>query len=106
MKAYELDVNVPKMVLVGTVSVLLLAIILIGTHGYFLKLEKETFAAKNYDATHPQLDEVNKAANLALHSYKWVDKNSGTVQLPIDEAIKVMAATKGKPPTTQPLGPS
>lgn len=106
MKAYELDVNVPKMVLVGAVSVLLLAIILIGTHGYFLKLEKETFAAKNFDAVHPQLDEVNRVANLNLHSFKWVDKNSGTVQLPIDDAIKVMAETRGKPPTTQPLGPS
>ncbi|HRK31918.1 MAG TPA: hypothetical protein PLD59_12635 [Tepidisphaeraceae bacterium] len=104
--AFEIDVNVPKVTLVGVVSVVLLAVILLATHGYYLKLEHDEFAAKHYNAVHPLAVQADKAAAGHLHKYKQVDGSPGTVQLPIDEAIKIMAATKGRPPTTQPLGGS
>jgi len=104
--AFEIDVNVPKVTLVGVVSVLLLALILLATHGYYLKLEHDEFASKHYNAGHPLQAQADKLAVDHLHKYKLVDGSPGTVQLPIDQAIKVMAATKGRPPTTQPLGGS
>ena len=103
--AYYLDVNVPKLVMVGAASTLLLAIVLLGVHGYYLKVEQDEFSAKYYFAQQPLLDSVRQSSDPHLHSYRWIDRNSQTVQLPIDRAIKVMAESKGNPPTTQPLGP-
>jgi hypothetical protein len=104
--AFEIDVNVPKVTLVGVVSVILVAVILIATHGYYLKLEHDEFAAKNYNASHPLKKQADALAGAHLHTFKKIDGAENTVQLPIDQAIKVMAASKGRPPTTQPLGGS
>ncbi len=104
--AYTIDVNVPKVALVGTVSVILLAVILLGTHGYFLKLEHDEFTAKNYSVAYPLKAEAEGLAGKHLHQYRLVEGSPGTVQIPIDQAMKIMAATKGHPPTTQPLGGS
>lgn len=104
--AFEIDVNVPKVTVVGIVSVVLLTVIIIATHGYFLKIEHDEFAAKNYNAVNPLPLSSAKAAGEHLHKYKLVNGSPGTVQIPVEQAIKIMAATKGRPPTTQPLGGS
>jgi hypothetical protein len=101
---YRLDVNVPKLLTIGVVSTLLLVVVLLGAHGYFLKAQRQEFAAKWHDAPNPTLLELEKRAGEQLHTFRWIDQKTGTVQLPIDHAIRIMAATKGAPPTTQPLG--
>jgi hypothetical protein len=104
--AYTIDVNVPKVAVVGTVSVILLAVILLAAHGYFLKLEQDEFAAKNFNAVHPLRVQAEKLSADHLHTFRSIDGSPGTVQIPIDLAMKIMVATRGRPPTTQPLGGS
>lgn len=103
---FNIDVDVPKVVTIGTVSVVILALTLIGTHGFYLKYAQDEFAAKNYAARSPLVEEVNKAAGEHLDKYRWANPERSAAQLPIDEAIRVMAASKGRPPATQPMGPT
>lgn len=102
---FSIDVDVPKVVTIGVVSVLVLVVVLVGTHGYYLKYEREEFAAKNYDAANPLLDQVNKASAEHLGTYRWVNPERSGAGIPIDLAVRVAAQAKGRPPTTQPLGP-
>lgn len=103
-KGFNIDVDVPKVVTVGVVSVLLLVVTLIATSGFYLKYEREEFAEKNYRARSPLVAEVTEKADAHLHRYRWVNEERTAAQLPIDRAISLMAETKGRPPTTQPLG--
>jgi hypothetical protein len=103
-RTYTIDVDVPKVVTIGIVSVLLLVVILVGTQGYFLKFQHEEFAAKNFNAPNPLLEQVNRASAERMHAYRWVNPERTAVAIPIDSAIAAMAASKGRPPTTQPLG--
>jgi hypothetical protein len=43
--------------------------------------------------SHPlkDLDELHKAENNLLTTYGWVDKSAGTVRIPIDRAIDILA---------------
>jgi len=93
-----------------------LALVLVLTAGLITLLYQ--YAAKRYllrqppappigvtrEATAPQL-QVNGPADLramraaedrALNSYGWVDRNAGTVRIPIDRAIEILAE-KGLP---------
>ena len=54
--------------------------------------------------THPlkDLDELHKAENDLLTSYGWVDKSAGTVRIPIDRAMEILAARSGGTGAAQP----
>jgi len=101
---YKIDVDVAKLVVIGACSVLILTVILLGTHGYYLKVANEQHALKFNDSVSPLVKLVNEKAELNLNKYYLLDQATGTAQLPIDRAIEVMAANKGVAPTTQPLG--
>jgi hypothetical protein len=103
---FNIDVDVPKVVTIGAVSVIILVVILAGTHGYYLKYDRGEFAAKYYPATSPLVDDTNKLAAERLHAYRWANEQKSAAAIPIDTAIKIMVQTKGRPPTTQPLGSS
>jgi hypothetical protein len=105
-EGFKIDVDVPKLVTIGVVSVLILVIVFTGTHAYYLKFDYEQFTSKYYEPTSPLVDEVKAKAGEQLHTFKWKDQKTNTAQVPIDQAIKIMAQSKGRPPTTQPLGPS
>ena len=53
---------------------------------------------------HPlrDLDELHKAENDLLTSYGWVDKSAGTVRIPIDRAMEILAARSGGTGAAQP----
>jgi hypothetical protein len=54
--------------------------------------------------THPvrDLEELHKAENELLTSYAWVDKSAGTVRIPIDRAIEILAERAGTQQATHP----
>jgi len=54
--------------------------------------------------THPlkDLEELRKAENNLLTTYAWVDKSAGTVRIPIDRAMEILAAKSGGTGAAQP----
>jgi hypothetical protein len=54
--------------------------------------------------THPlkDLEELHKAENELLTTYGWVDKSAGTVRIPIDRAIDLLAQRAGNAGAAQP----
>jgi hypothetical protein len=101
---FNIDVDVPKTVTVGVVSVLLLAVILLGAHGLYLKVAAWEFQNKNYTGR-SELVTQHDLATADIYRNRWVNEQNGTVAVSVNEAIELMAASKGRPPTTQPLGP-
>lgn len=101
---FNIDVDVPKVTTIGVVSVLLLVVILVGTHGFYLMYDRAEFAAKHFPATSPLVDQTTAASAKNLHGYGWVNPEQSAVRIPIDRAMQVMAGNRGQTPTTQPLG--
>jgi len=100
---------------------LLVAFVLFGSDllvAYFSPPESRTAPAST-DATAPRTPEprlqvnpsgdlatVRRAEDVLLHNYGWIDRPSGTVRIPIDRAMDLVAAEQLGPHTTSPGAPS
>ena len=60
----------------------------------------DTYEEKRAKARMEKLEQLQKDATAALTSYAWVDKNKGTVRIPIEQAMQLaMADLAAKKPT-------
>lgn len=60
----------------------------------------DTYEEKRAKARVEKLDQLQKDATAALTSYAWIDKNKGTVRIPIEQAMQLaMADLAAKKPT-------
>lgn len=86
---------------VGVVFVLLFVIVILGLQAYFGRVQTEEYAAKVVEepvtekalARAEQLDRLN--------GYRWVDREAGTVAIPIEQAMELvvneLGAAGGRP---------
>ena len=60
----------------------------------------DTFEEKRAKARMEKLEQLHKDSTAALTSYAWVDKNKGTVRIPVERAMELtMADLASKKPT-------
>lgn len=52
----------------------------------------DTYEAKRAKARMEKLEQLQKDATVALTSYAWIDKNKGTVRIPIEQAMQLAMA--------------
>jgi len=105
---YEIrDATVWALVLLGFLLCLMIAFTLFGSDllvSYFAGRQSGTVPV-SMSTTSPEppqprlqtnpsrdLGEMRRAEDVLLHSYGWIDRQTGTVRIPIDRAIDVLAA--------------
>jgi hypothetical protein len=84
------DVNILKIVGVGLVSVVLLAIILIALREFFIATTKKQYYEVVLKPESEALKKSRERENEILSSYKVIDQEKGIYRIPIDSAISIM----------------
>lgn len=93
--------NVPLLLTIGIVSGLLIIVLGIGLEAWYLSEVQAEVQAK-WDGVQTQPVADLKASQIErITTYHWVDKQKKVAAIPIDEAMKIVAASKGHVPTTQ-----
>ncbi|HEX2973652.1 MAG TPA: hypothetical protein VHP11_15060 [Tepidisphaeraceae bacterium] len=99
--ASKSEINFLVIFTIGVVSACLLVVIVIGVQAMFVAQEQAEIAG--YDTTPVlSLENLKLQQQVRLNSYRWVDREKQMVAIPIDQAMRIMAETQGKLPTTQP----
>ncbi len=80
-------------------SIVVLAVVIGALSGYFFKIWSEAEQQKILTAPDPQLDMVRGRDQWDLTHYMYLDKKTGQVRIPVDEARKLFLAETeaGKP---------
>jgi|GEM_PF-2915820 len=98
------DINVPLIVSLGFSTAIVVVLSVIGTQALYFKvdhdLQQERFADLEAGTTMPRHVWVEQDAE--NQKYQWMSEGKTYAHVPVDSAIKVLAKTKGKVPTTQP----
>lgn len=94
------EVHASQIITVGAVGGVLLFVIVIGVQAWFMNQEQRE-AAQYQDRPVMAVENLRLEQEMKINGYRWVDREKQIVAIPIDEAIKVVAANNGKAPTTQ-----
>jgi hypothetical protein len=85
------DVNATKIAVIGVVSVLLVFVIIVGVQAWFYHQEDRELERKATGEVNVTLADLRLKQQENINRYRWVDRNSGTVTIPIDRAIELAA---------------
>jgi hypothetical protein len=104
------DINVGLLVTVGSISAMLLLVVLLGVHAWYLyEVDLETQAKWNDPAkvVNQEVHDLKlaQASDLKV-SNRWSDREKGTVRMSIDDAMEVIAKGGGKSPAVQGAAPA
>lgn len=92
------DINVPLLLTIGTVSSLLLLVLLIGVHAWFLWEYRYYSDAKWQGVTNREVYELKKRQSESLTAFAQADADRGTYRIPIDRAMQAIVETGGRKP--------
>lgn len=86
------DMNTPMIALVGFVSAVVTFICIIGLQAAYLQFEKKQYEQKVVDVKLEVEDSILSAQKAKLNDgYSWVNKETKTIGMPIEQAMKVVA---------------
>ena len=100
--AMRQEVNAPLILTVGVVSGVLLVILMLGTHAWFLFEEQTEVRVKSEQVTPMSLQNLIHEQRTNLAAYRWANAEKTVVQIPIEDAMKQIVQTGGKLPATRP----
>ncbi len=86
------DPNVAASAVVGIISAILLFVIIVVLQAYFYGAEKSELERKVYSQPYQALQQLDADQLELLNSYGWVSEAEGTVHVPIERAIDLIAA--------------
>lgn len=87
------EVNSPLIVTVGIISVLLLIVSAIGLEAWFRYEETSEMEQKWKDNPNTWLADIRQRETSELNGgYHWVNKDKKIVAIPIDDAMRIVAA--------------
>ena len=92
--------QIGTIVLWGTVSVVILVILLAWLRSFFFVIRNETIETVYLSTRNPQLEDLRAHEDSVLTSYGWVDRDRGIVRIPIDRAMEL--AAQGSAPNMTP----
>ncbi|WDI40640.1 hypothetical protein [Bremerella sp. P1] len=86
------DMNTPVIALVGFVSAAVTFICIIGLQAAYLQFEKQQYEEKVVNVKLEVEDSIVSAQKAKLNDgYSWVNKETKTIGMPIEQAMKVVA---------------
>src|SRR3954452_3379564 len=100
--AYKEDVNSELIITIGAISGFLLIVLAIGLQAWFMSEEDAELTSKSANAVNYQLADLRNEQQGKISTYRWVDRDKQIVAIPVEEAEKMLIASNGKLPATQP----
>lgn len=85
------DPNVPWTLIIGVVGIALVMATVLGAQALFHMTEKAEFMEKVVQEVPEELRSLRAKQVENLNAYRWVDKASGVVAIPIDQAMLLAA---------------
>lgn len=76
--------------LVGVIGAVLILAIIVGLQAFFNETQKAELDRKVYSAVYEDLVRIRSEQMENLNSYEWVDREVGTVAIPIDRAKELI----------------
>ena len=100
--AMKQEANTPLIMTIGVVSGLMLLVIMFGVEAWFKYEEKQELATKWDAARNIELDTLRGEQLSKITTSRWCDASKQAVTIPVADAMRILAAGKGKMPATQP----
>lgn len=85
------DIQLRWVAVVGLLFVVLLVAISIGTKSQFIKDKNDVIYEQVLQPNSPQLRDIRAHEEALLNDYQIINRNKDVYQIPIDQAMKVMA---------------
>ena len=85
----HMDMNLP---LIGTVAVaggMLVFVIIVCTHAWFLHVLAKTKQAATYNQVNHEVQDLRQKQRDSLNQYRWVDNNQTIVAIPLERAMEL-----------------
>jgi hypothetical protein len=86
------DPNVAASAVVGIISAILLFVIIVVLQAYFYGAEQSELERKVWSQPYQALQQLDANQLELLNSYGWVSEGEGTVHIPIQRAMDLIAA--------------
>jgi len=86
------DTNTALIAAAGLVGAVLLVIALIWLKSYFYLVRNEVEETQVLTVDNPKLKDLRAREREELTTYGWVDQDKGTVRIPIERAMELVAA--------------
>jgi hypothetical protein len=91
------DPSAGRTAYVGAVFILLFVLTLIALVGYFDRVQTEEFEAKVIDRSAAPAHDLRSQQLGTIQEYRWIDRDAGTVTIPIERAMEVVVEERGAP---------
>ena len=85
------DPNVAASAVVGIISAILLFVIIVVLQAFFYQAEQSELERKVYSQPYQALQQLDANQIELLNSYGWVSEAEGTVHVPIERAMELVA---------------
>ena len=89
------DLDIGAIVMVGVVSLLVLAILVISSWAWFNALRFEEQDRQAVEMPYVELENLQMDQRIRLATYGWVDQTQGKVHIPVERAIELYARRSG-----------
>jgi hypothetical protein len=89
------DPHTSGTILVGITGAILVFVLIVALQALFYHVQENAVRQKTYPEAPAELSRVQAEQLEHLNSYRWVDKEKGIVGIPIEEAMKQVAADNG-----------
>jgi hypothetical protein len=89
------DPNVAASAVVGIISAILLFVIIVVLQAFFYRAEQQEMERKVYTKPYEALQRLDAQQLEQINSYGWVNEAEGTVRIPIERAMELVAAERG-----------
>ena len=86
------DPNVAASAVVGIISAILLFVIIVVLQAYFYSAEQSELQRKVYSQPYETLLKLDANQLELLNSYGWISEAEGTVHMPIERAMELVAS--------------
>ena len=90
------DPNVPLSAVAGLVGALLLFVTIVALQAVFNSMQRAELERKVVTRPSEDLQRLRAQQQEQLGSYGWVDQNAGTVRLPGERAMELVASEAAK----------
>ena len=90
------DPNVPLSAVAGLVGALLLFVTIVALQAVFNSMQRAELERKVVTRPSEDLQRLRAQQQEQLGSYGWVDQNAGTVRLPVERAMELVASEAAK----------
>ncbi|MBV1952612.1 MAG: hypothetical protein KUG64_10525 [Cycloclasticus sp.] len=90
------DIDIPTLVAVGSVSTVLLIVVVFALQAWFYYEQKTEQAIQEAANPNWALREVQLKHQEKINSYRWVDQENQIASIPIDRAIELTAQAHKK----------